>query len=221
MLVLENLHKTYGEKENAYEALKGVDLKIDNGESIAIIGKSGSGKSTMMHLLAGLDSPTSGDILLNERPYSSLKEKDRATLRNREFGFIFQQFFLQPNLSVLENVLLPLKIAKDGKKDRIRKARDILQKVGLSGKENKPAKTLSGGEKQRAAIARALVTNPQVIFADEPTGNLDTENGERVLSLMFDLQKERGNTLVIVTHDPDVARRCQRIIKINDGKIVA
>lgn len=216
----EDIRKTYGKKANAYEALRGISLDIKQGESIAIVGKSGSGKSTLMHLLAGLDSPTSGNLLWGETPINSMSEKQLTTLRNKSVGFVFQQFFLQPTLTVLENTYLPLKIAGASPAKRKQAALKALEDVGLGDKAGNRATDLSGGQKQRAAIARALVNEPEVVFADEPTGNLDTETGKQVIELLFKLHKERGITLVIVTHDDDLAKKCGRTIYIKDGKLV-
>lgn len=221
LFTIAGLHKTYGSKQNAYQALRGLDLVVATGESVAIIGKSGSGKSTLMHVMAGLDSPTSGEVVYKDRPLHGQRERTLAQLRNEDFGFIFQQFFLQPRLTVLENVALPLKIRGVGKAERERRARAILEEVGLLDKAKNKATDLSGGQKQRVAIARALVNDPAVVFADEPTGNLDTENGEHIMTILFRLQKERGITLVIVTHDEDIARRCDRQVIIQDGTIVS
>lgn len=215
-----DLHKSYGKKANTYEALRGINLDIKQGESIAIVGKSGSGKSTLMHLLAGLDTPTSGSLLWNDKPLTNMSEKQLTALRNQHIGFVFQQFFLQPTLTVMENTYLPLKIAGVSAANRKRAAERALEAVGLIDKGGNRATDLSGGQKQRVAIARALVGEPAVIFADEPTGNLDSETGQQVIELLFQLQKERSITLVIVTHDEDLAKRCDRTIYINDGKVV-
>lgn len=219
MITADNIRKTYGKKAAAYEALRGVDLKVNSGESVAIIGKSGSGKSTLMHLLAGLDHPTSGSILWDDKPLVNLNERELTKLRNRQIGFIFQQFFLQPTLTVLENVTLPLKIGGMAPGKRKHRALEALRAVGLEDKANNRATDLSGGQRQRVAIARALVGKPEVIFADEPTGNLDEETGEQVIKLLFSLQKERGITLIVITHDQDLAKHCDRIIHIQDGKV--
>ena len=219
MIKLQNVYKRYGKKANAYEALRGIDLGIQDGESVAIVGKSGSGKSTLMHLAAGLDHPTKGQVLWDDHALADLGERALANLRNQRIGFIFQQFFLQPTLTVLENVVLPLKIASTAPAERKRRGREALEAVGLLDKAGNRATDLSGGQRQRVAIARALVSQPSVIFADEPTGNLDSETGQQVIELLFRLQKERGLTLVIVTHDEELARRCSRIVRIQDGKV--
>lgn len=220
MISVQHVHKTYGKKENAYEALRGVDIRIAEGESVAIVGKSGSGKSTLMHVLAGLDHPTKGKVLWDGKVLKDMKERELTKLRNDRIGFIFQQFFLQPTLTVLENVMLPLKIGSVSPSKRKQRGHEVLKAVGLSEKARNRATDLSGGQRQRVAIARALVNDPSVIFADEPTGNLDSETGQQVVELLFKLQKERGITLVVVTHDNELAKRCDRIIRIQDGKVV-
>lgn len=219
MITMEKVYKVYGKKENAYEALRGVDLAIKEGESVAIIGKSGSGKSTLMHLLAGLDHPTRGQVVWGKQSLAGMNEKRLARLRNERIGFVFQQFFLQPTMTVLENAILPLKIAGMSPMSRKRRGREVLETVGLLDKADNKATDLSGGQRQRVAIARALINNPAVIFADEPTGNLDSETGQQVTELLFRLQKENNITLVIVTHDNELARRCDRVIHIQDGKV--
>ena len=209
--------KTYGKKANAFVALKGVSLDIKAGESVAIIGKSGSGKSTLMHILAALDRPDSGDLELSGKNVEKFKDRELDKLRNREFGFIFQQFFLNYRETVLENVMLPLKIAGIRGKERKRRALEALTEVDLKNKANNKASDLSGGQKQRVCIARALVTGPHVIFADEPTGNLDSENGKRVEDMLFGLNKQKHITLIIVTHDDDLAAKCDRRLYMKDG----
>ena len=216
-----DLHKSYGKKANVYEALRGIDLSITPGESIAIVGKSGSGKSTLMHLLAGLDRATSGEVLWDDRSLTNMTEKELTNLRNTRIGFIFQQFFLQPTLTVIENTYLPLKIAGASPNKRKKAATEALKAVDMLDKANNRATDLSGGQRQRAAIARALINEPDVIFADEPTGNLDSETGQQVINLLFDLHKKRNITLIIVTHDEELAKRCNRVINIRDGKIVS
>ncbi|MDB5178540.1 MAG: transporter ATP-binding protein [Patescibacteria group bacterium] len=219
LLQTNQLHKTYGKRDTAYEALRGVDLSIAPGESVAIVGKSGSGKSTLMHLLAGLDTATSGSVKVGGHDLGHMSEGELSSLRNTKFGFIFQQFFLQPRLTVLENVALPLKIANISVAESNRRAMEALEQVELTDKAKNRATDLSGGQKQRVAIARALVAGPEVIFADEPTGNLDTQTGHTVIKLLFDLHRKRHITLVVVTHDADLAKLCDRTIIIKDGKI--
>lgn len=216
-----NLHKIYGRKNNAFAALRGINLDIYDGESIAITGKSGSGKSTLMHLLALLDRPSSGNIYLSGLDTSHLSARRLNYLRNKSFGFVFQSFFMNANDSVLNNVMLPLKIAGISRAARKKRALDALETVGLADKAKNKANDLSGGQKQRVCLARAIVNRPKVIFADEPTGNLDSYNGERVVELLFKLNQEQGITLVIVTHDPDLAARCEREVHIADGVIIS
>ena len=201
MAVIEakNIKKSYGKNETKFDALKGVDLKVEKGESVAIIGKSGSGKSTFMHILALLDQPTSGDIYLNGKNVTSIRKKVLNKTRNEEFGFVFQQFFMNAKDTVLNNVLLPLKIGGISGSKRKKMALDALKAVGLEDKVQNKANNLSGGQKQRVCIARALVNNPQIIFADEPTGNLDSATGKKIEELLFDLNKNKGITLIIVT----------------------
>ena len=222
MAVIEakNIKKSYGKSETKFDALKGVDLKVEKGESVAIIGKSGSGKSTFMHILALLDQPTSGDIYLNGKNVTSIRKKVLNKTRNEEFGFVFQQFFMNAKDTVLNNVLLPLKIGGISGSKRKKMALDALKAVGLEDKVQNKANNLSGGQKQRVCIARALVNNPQIIFADEPTGNLDSATGKKIEELLFDLNKNKGITLIIVTHDPDLAARCDRQVHVRDGLIV-
>ena len=219
MLEAVNLSKTYISDGISYDALRAVDLKIDKGERAAITGRSGSGKSTLMHLLACLDEPTSGSVLLDGKDISGLSERERNVLRNEKFGFVFQQFFLNGRETVLENVALPLRI-RGWRESKIRSAaKAALASVELEDKAGKRAKDLSGGEKQRVCVARALVGEPQMIFADEPTGNLDSTTGKLLEDMLFQLNAVRGITLVIVTHDPDLARRCGRVVNVKDGRI--
>ena len=214
------LDKVYGKKESRFIALENVTLAINKGESVAIVGKSGSGKSTLMHLLALLDKPTKGSVIVNEVDAPSLTAKQLDLLRNKSFGFVFQQFFLNGNDTVLNNVILPLKIAGISRRERNRRGKEVLQAVELADKANSKALNLSGGQKQRVCIARALINNPSIIFADEPTGNLDSTTGTKIEDLLFQLNKNNGITLIIVTHDPDLAARCDREIHIKDGHLV-
>lgn len=221
MLEAQNLSKTYISDGVDYEALKDVDLSIIRGDCVAIVGKSGSGKSTLMHLLACLDAPTYGSVLVDGRDTSAFSEKKKNSLRNEKFGFVFQQFFLNGRDTVFENVVLPMRIRGASNSEIAKETTAALTAVGLEDKINKKAKDLSGGEKQRVCIARALVGRPEVIFADEPTGNLDSTTGAAVEEMLFDLNREQGITLVVVTHDPDLADRCDRVIEMKDGRIVA
>ncbi len=220
MLEAINLYRTFTSEGVDYEVLKNVNLKIEQGECVAIIGKSGSGKSTLMHILACLDAPSSGRIMFEENDVSDLKEKERNLLRNEKFGFVFQQFFLNGRETVLENVIFPLRIRGVSQYKMIKAAMDALESVDLKEKEDKKAKDLSGGEKQRVCIARALVGSPKVIFADEPTGNLDSQTSELIEKMLFELNREKGISLIIVTHDPDLAKKCNRIIELKDGEVI-
>ncbi|MEV1129209.1 ABC transporter ATP-binding protein [Agromyces sp. NPDC049794] len=220
ILSARDVRKSYGRGANRFDALKGVSLDIREGESIAIIGKSGSGKSTLMHVLALLDRPSDGTVELAGTDTRSLSGAALNRARNQTFGFVFQQFFLTPNASVLENVILPLKIAGVGRAERKRRALAALEQLELADKAKNKAVNLSGGQKQRTVIARALVNTPRVIFADEPTGNLDTATGAVVEDILFDLNREHGITLIIVTHDDELAARCDRRVHLRDGLIV-
>ncbi|MEQ1644205.1 MAG: ABC transporter ATP-binding protein [Pyrinomonadaceae bacterium] len=221
MLETRQLSKTYSGDGTDFQALRDVDLRIDKGDCVAIVGKSGSGKSTLMHLLACLDAPSNGSVIVDGQDVSSLSEKAKNTLRNEKFGFVFQQFFLNGRDTVFDNVVLPMRIRGESASTLTKDAATALAAVGLTDKTNKRAKDLSGGEKQRVCIARALIGRPQVIFADEPTGNLDSQTGAAVENLLFDLNREQGITLVIVTHDSELANRCDRLIEMKDGQIVS
>ncbi|MCU0667383.1 MAG: ABC transporter ATP-binding protein [Patescibacteria group bacterium] len=218
MLKLNQVSKIYGNKDNAFKALDFINIEFDPGTTNAIVGKSGSGKSTLLHILIGLDHATTGTVTFDGK--NILKDVDTDTWRGQNVGIIFQQFFLQPNDTVLENVALPLKIQGLKKSERLAKARGAIEMVGLADKTNNKANDLSGGQKQRVAIARALVDQPSIVIADEPTGNLDSENSSIIESLLFDLHKKLATTLIIVTHDEDLAQKCQRIIHLKDGKIM-
>jgi putative ABC transport system ATP-binding protein len=220
-IAVQGVTKTYGKGDSLFTALDNVTFDIKAGESVAIIGKSGSGKSTLMHLLALMDKPTSGAVLINGQNAGQLSGKKLNLLRNRTFGFVFQQFFLNGNASVLDNVLLPLKIAGVPGRKRKAKAMEVLKAVELDDKAKNKASNLSGGQKQRAVIARALINDPQIIFADEPTGNLDTATGRKIEDILFGLNQRNHITLIIVTHDPDLAARCSRQINIQDGHLVS
>ncbi|PTT16390.1 ABC transporter ATP-binding protein [Microbacterium sp. HMWF026] len=221
LLSVTDLHKSYGRGSARFDALRGVSLDIHRGESIAIVGKSGSGKSTLMHLLALMDAPTRGAVRLEGTDAATLRGRRLNRTRNETFGFVFQQFFLTPTASVLENVVLPLKIAGVGRAERRRRGLAALAELDMQDKAKNKATALSGGQKQRAVIARALVNDPQVIFADEPTGNLDSATGAVVEDILFRLNREHGITLIVVTHDEDLAARCDRRVLIRDGVIVA
>lgn len=219
LLEVENLARVFGSGPNQFAALKGLTFEIHKGESVAIIGKSGSGKSTLMHLLALLDRPTSGVVAMRGEVVSELKPKELAHVRNTTFGFVFQQFYLNSQETVLDNVTLPLKIAKMPKAERKRLGTEVLGMLEMGDKMKAKATTLSGGQQQRVSIGRALINSPEVLFADEPTGNLDSETSAVVEDLLFGLNKE-GQTLIVVTHDEDLAAKCDRRIRIQDGLII-
>ena len=221
IISLHQVTKVYGKGDNAVEALRGIDLDISSGEVIAIIGRSGSGKSTLAHVMATLDRPTSGKVLINGSEVGRCSRRASNRLRNQEIGFVFQQFFMNARDSVLDNVMLPMVIAGIRPKLRRKRALDALETVGLLDKAYARASDLSGGQKQRVCIARAIVNKPSIILADEPTGNLDTATSRVVEDMLFRLNQERGITLVIVTHDPDLAQRCGRQVRIADGRVVS
>ncbi len=214
------LKKTYGKGAGRFAALSGVDFHLDRGESVAIVGKSGSGKSTLMHLLALLDRPDSGTLHVAGQDTRTLSTRETNRMRGREFGFVFQQFFLTPRASVLENVTLPLTIAGVSRRERKRRAMEVLTQFELADKAGNRANDLSGGQKQRVVLSRALVAEPSVVFADEPTGNLDSVTGRVVEDTLFALNRDRGISLVIVTHDEELAARCDRRVYLRDGMIV-
>ena len=216
MIKTENLTKTYGKGEGQVVALKGIDLTINGGEMVAIIGKSGSGKSTLLNLIGGLDVPTEGKIYYNNTEIGKMNDTELSKFRLNNVGFVFQFFDLIPELTAEENILLPSKLAKkkENSADSIYSALDISDRI-----KHYPAE-LSGGQQQRAAIARAMINSPDVLLCDEPTGNLDKRSGEEVMSLLKKLNSEQGKTVIIVTHDADIAEQCKRIIEISDGHIV-
>ena len=219
MIELKNVTKIYGKKKNQFTALKNVSLTIPTGASVAILGKSGSGKSTLMHAISGLDKPQKGQVIIDGQDILQLKSKHVDEFRAKKIGFIFQSFFVQGNESVVDNVSLPLEIARVPRKKRAHRINAALKAVDLYDKRKNRAKDLSGGQKQRLAIARAIVGDPQIIFADEPTGNLDSETGAKVEELLFDYNKQKGVTLIVVTHDADLAKKCDHQIIIKDGRI--
>jgi len=218
VLEARSLRKQVTSPEGMLTILDDVSLAVAAGETVAVVGASGSGKSTLLALLAGLDEPSAGGVWLAGIELSALDEDGRAAARAKHVGFVFQSFHLIPSLTALENVMLPLELA--GRTDARTAARAVLQQVGLGPRLGHYPKQLSGGEQQRVAIARAFVTRPAVLFADEPTGNLDTATGARVIDLLFDLNAANGTTLVLVTHDREIARRCSRIIELDAGKLV-
>ena len=213
----EGLTKTVSTPDHTLTILHDVGFSIRQGEALAILGASGSGKSTLLGLLAGLDVPSSGRVWIGGEDLFALDEDGRAQLRGRLVGFVFQSFQLLPALTALENVMLPLELA--GGADAAARARGVLERVGLAERLGHYPRQLSGGEQQRVAVARAFVTQPRLLFADEPTGNLDSATGEQVIELLFEMNRERGTTLVLVTHDPDLARRCGRRLHIAAGAI--
>jgi putative ABC transport system ATP-binding protein len=219
VLKAESVTKKVSSPEGTLTILAEVDLQIAAGETVAIVGASGAGKSTLLALLAGLDEPSAGRVWLNGSELTALDEDGRAAVRARHVGFVFQSFHLVPSLTAIENVMLPLELA--GLPHARQSAAEVLAQVNLSPRREHYPRQLSGGEQQRVAIARAFVTRPAVLFADEPTGNLDSVTGERIIELLFDLNKATHTTLVVVTHDEAIARRCSRIIKIEAGRLVA
>ena len=218
VLKAHQITKQVSSPEGTLTILSEVDVEITAGETVAIIGASGAGKSTLLALLAGLDEPTRGQVWLNGAELTALDEDGRAAVRARHVGFVFQSFHLVPSLTALENVMLPLELA--GMPNAREAAEEVLAKVNLTARRGHYPRQLSGGEQQRVAIARAFVTRPAVLFADEPTGNLDSTTGERIMQLLFDLNRETHTTLVVVTHDQSIARRCGRIIRIDAGRVV-
>lgn len=219
ILTAQNLSKVVGSAEGQLTILHHLSLDLKQGDSLAIVGASGSGKSTLLGLLAGLDLPSEGSVILAGRDLSSLDEDQRARVRAEHVGFVFQSFQLLDSLDALENVMLPLEL--DGRRDARERARDLLERVGLGQRLRHAPRQLSGGEQQRVAIARAFAAEPDVLFADEPTGNLDSQTGERISDLLFELNRERGTTLVLVTHDERLAQRCHRSIRLDAGRLVA
>lgn len=217
MIKTSQLNKSVKTAEADLEILRGIDLEIKRGETAAIVGTSGSGKSTLLGLLAGLDSPSGGDIYLDDTNIVQLDEDERAVLRSQKVGFVFQSFQLLPALTALENVMLPLELA--GRDDARAMAEDYLARVGLGERLHHYPRTLSGGEQQRVAIARAFAAKPLILFADEPTGNLDTATGAKIVELLFGLNEEEGTTLVLVTHDNALADRCQRKLVMTAGQL--
>ena len=219
ILAIENATKEYRSDHTVFQALRGISLKIRKGEFVSIVGPSGSGKSTLLHLLGCLDVPTSGEVYLDGKPISKMSGDELAEDRNKKIGFVFQAFNLSSTLTVFRNVELPLMICEMEEKTRAKIVDDRLNIVGLLPKRNNLPSQLSGGERQRAAIARAIANNPEMILADEPTGNLDSKSGKVVMDFLYNLWKEKGITIVIVTHEPVVAAYSERTIYIRDGKV--
>ena len=218
MIQVKDVHKSYDLGETFVHALRGVSFSIEEGEFVSIMGPSGSGKSTLMNIIGCLDTPSEGTYLLNDRNVGNLNEEQLAGIRNEQIGFVFQKFQLLPRSSALENVALPLKYASVKQSERLIRAEEVLDKVGLTNRIAHKPTELSGGEQQRVAIARALVNSPSILFADEPTGNLDSKTGDQVLEIFKDLNK-RGQTIVVITHEREVAKQSQRTITIKDGEI--
>ena len=216
----KNITKTFGEAPNKTIVLKNISLQINKGEFLSIIGPSGSGKSTLMYLLGLLDVPTTGTIYINGQKTKDISEKDRAKLRNREIGFVFQTYNLLPRTSALANVMLPLNYSNVSRDERKSKAMKLLKDVGLSHRISSFPSQLSGGEQQRVAIARSLICGPSIILADEPTGNLDTKTGEQIINIISQLNKQ-GKTIVLVTHDNNIAKKTNRIVTIKDGQVLS
>lgn len=219
MIEVRNISKTYGKKKNSFQALKNVSFKIPKGASVAIIGKSGSGKSTLIHAMSGLDAPEEGEVLMDGVNILSMKQKDIDKFRSKKMGFIFQSFFVQGNETCFENVSLPLEIAEETIFRRKEIIENALKAVGLEDKIKTPARDLSGGQKQRLAIARAIANSPEIIFADEPTGNLDSITSAKIEKMLFEYNKNSRVTLLIVTHDEELAEKCDIRIRIKDGKV--
>ncbi len=219
MIEVKKISKTYGKKKTTFHALKDISFQIPEGSSVAIIGKSGSGKSTLMHAMSGLDRPQKGEILVDGINILNLKQKDVDRFRADKIGFIFQSFFVQANESCFDNVSLPLEIARISRSKRKKLVENALEEVELLDKKKSRARDLSGGQRQRLAIARAIVSSPEILFADEPTGNLDSVTGALVEDLLFKFNKKKGMTLIIVTHDFDLAAKCDIRIFVKDGVI--
>jgi putative ABC transport system ATP-binding protein len=217
IIVTENLGKSVTTADGKLTILSNIGLTVQRGESIAVVGESGSGKSTLISLLAGLDTPTSGSIYLDGKNLTGMSEDGRAEMRNKLIGFVFQSFHLLAGLTALENVMLPLELQGDNNARNA--AQKLLERVGLGERLSHTPKQLSGGEQQRVALARAFVTRPAILFADEPTGNLDSSTGARIIELLFELNAEKNTTLILVTHDQVLAQRCQRIIKLAAGRV--
>jgi putative ABC transport system ATP-binding protein len=218
MIELKGIRKSYGTGDTRVEVLKGIDLSVAAGETVALVGKSGSGKSTLLSLMSGLDVPDAGTMLVLGKQLSQLSERDLTTFRAQHMGIIFQQFHLVSTLTALENVLLPLELLK--RPDAYQLARRLLEQVDLTHRMNHLPSQLSGGECQRVALARALSIRPAMVFADEPSGNLDEETGEKVMELLFQLVAETKTTLVLVTHDPELASRCHRVVHLEHGSLL-
>ena len=219
MIQVQKLGKVYGKGQSEFVALENVTFDVAEGSTVAIVGKSGSGKSTLMHVMSGLDHPTAGSVTINGKELATMKQKAVDRFRATEMSFIFQAFFIEANQTCYQNVALPLEIAGVAKNKRAAMIRFALDSVGLTEKTDLKAGKLSGGQKQRLAIARSIVNKPKLIFADEPTGNLDSATGEKIIKLLFTLNKQLGATLIVVTHDEELAQKCQIQISLKDGSI--
>ncbi|MCA0132736.1 ABC transporter ATP-binding protein [Winogradskyella alexanderae] len=218
ILKINGLEKTYQSGQKQLTVLKDISFDVEQGQTFSIVGPSGSGKTTLLGLCAGLDEPNAGTVELCGHDLKRMNEDERARLRNKEVGFIFQNFQLLPTLTALENVSIPLEL--QGAKNAITRSKELLEKVGLADRMHHYPSQLSGGEQQRVALARAFANTPSILFADEPTGNLDEETGEKVIQLLFDLNKEAGTTLVIISHDMELANRTQQILRLKGGQIL-
>lgn len=219
ILQVNNLTRQFKSGSKDLTVVDHISFSIEEGTSCAIVGPSGSGKTTLLGLCAGLDRPTSGNVVLNGIDIAPLNEDERATVRNEHVGFVFQSFQLVPTLTAIENVMVPLELRGQATKDVRKRALNLLEEVGLGDRHHHYPTQLSGGEQQRVAIARAFINEPKILFADEPTGNLDTETGTHIESLIFNLNKQEGTTLVLVTHDLELASRCERIIRLKNGQV--
>ncbi|MEX2603728.1 MAG: ABC transporter ATP-binding protein, partial [Gracilimonas sp.] len=219
ILEVHQLYRKFKSGSKILTVVDDINFSIEAGISCAIVGPSGSGKTTLLGLCAGLDRPSSGRVSLNEIPLNPLSEDERARVRNEHVGFVFQTFQLVPTLTAIENVMVPLELRGDGTKEVREQAKELLESVGLGDRTHHYPTQLSGGEQQRVAIARAFINQPKILFADEPTGNLDTETGNYIEDLIFELNEKKGTTLVLVTHDLELAKKCDRIIKLKNGMV--
>lgn len=217
MMLVKDLKKSYGQGNTKVEILKGINLEIKEGETVALIGKSGSGKSTLLSLLSGLDRPDSGEVFLQNKNIFEMSDRELTHFRAHHMGIVFQQFHLVSTLTAIENIMLPLELT--GHKEPFKRANELLNAVGLSHRGDHLPAQLSGGESQRVAIARALSISPGILFADEPSGNLDEETGEKVMGLLFEMVQKTNTTLVLVTHDLELAKKCQRVVHLEHGSV--